>query len=153
MLGHPWHAERVGYAADREHERVVAKNTAGDHFSAALVESRCYRDLMAPPVERFERPEAEMEVVPARLRQIVELVRMDVYAARRHLVQQGLPHVGAIAVDEGNGRTALTDQTLPEAGCELEPTRAAANHDDVMRVTHVFGLRSRDIPAGSPGPL
>jgi hypothetical protein len=61
--------------------------------------------------------------------------------------------VGAIAVDEGNGRTTLADQPLSKACCEFEPARSPADHDDMMRATHVLGLRSRDIPAGVVDPL
>ena len=62
-----------------------------------VVSDEVYAGLALDPLQRAQD---EGEVVPARLCEVVELVRVDVHAARRDLVQQRLPEVGAAAIDE-----------------------------------------------------
>jgi len=132
VLGHARHAERVGEAADRDHQRVVPERPRRDHLLAAVIADRADGDLAAHAIEPLERAEREGEVMPARLREVVELVLVDVHAARRHLVQQRLPDVRPVAVDERHPGAAPAPQAVAELRRELEPARATADDDDLV---------------------
>jgi hypothetical protein len=83
-------------------------------------------------LEPLERAQHEGEPVPARLREVVELVGMDVHAARRDLVQQRLPQVRAAAVDERHVRFRPASVAIAQLRGELEAARAAAHHHDAV---------------------
>ena len=70
--------------------------------------------LEEPERRRLVRAEREGEAVPARLGEVVELVGVHVHAARRDLVQQGLPEVRARAVDERHVRPALAGEAVAD---------------------------------------
>ena len=76
--------------------------------------------------------DAVAEVVPVRLRQVVDLVRAHVHAAGGDLVQLGLPDVGAGAVDQGDVGLAALAQRVAERGGQFEPAGAAADDDDLV---------------------
>jgi hypothetical protein len=82
-------------------------------------------------LEPAQLAEHEREVVPARLREVVELVLVDVHAAGRDLVQQRLPQVGAIAVHQRDLRLAVA-VAIPQRGGELEAAGSPAHDDDAM---------------------
>ena len=76
--------------------------------------------------------DAEAEVVPVRLRQVVHLVRAQVHAAGGDLVQLGLPDMGAVLVDQRDvGRAALA-QRVAEARGQLQAAGTAADDDDAV---------------------
>ena len=135
MLGGAGRAEVVGLAAHGQHQRVVGEHAARQHFVAGLlVQQRREQDRLVRAIETFHAAELEIEVVPARLGEVVELVVVLVHAAGGHLVQQRLPQVRARAVDERDARPPLRAEPVAEAGGELESARAAADdHDAVPR--------------------
>ena len=100
MLRRAGHAEVVADAADAEDERVVRQRAARQHLLALRTEHRVERDLAARAVEPADRALPEPEVMPVRDREIVEVVRVGVHAAGRDLVQQRLPDVRLVAVDQ-----------------------------------------------------
>ncbi len=77
-------------------------------------------------------------MMPARLREIVEIVLVEIHAARRNFVQQRLPQMRAGAVDERHARATLAAQPVAEPRGELETAGAAADDHDAMtfRVRH-----------------
>jgi len=132
VLGHARHPERVGKTADRQDQRLVPQRSRRDHLHAALVADRADPDLAPRAVEPLERALREREVMPARLREVVELVLVDVHAARRHLVQQRLPDVRAAAVDERDRGAPHAPEAAAESRRELESAGTAADDDDLM---------------------
>ena len=70
-------------------------------------------DYLAPlAVDAREFAEAEAKAMPVRLREVVDLVRAHVHAARGDLVQLGLPHVSAVLVDQRDVRHAALAQRI-----------------------------------------
>ena len=102
VLAHARRAEVVRLAADRDHQRVVGDAPLGQDLARPRrrftgADARSARAARSSPARA---PEREGEVVPARLREVVELVVVHVHAAGCDLVQQRLPQVRAAAVDE-----------------------------------------------------
>src|SRR6267154_1252226 len=140
VLGNTWNAESVRDTADCDHQSVVAQRAARDHFDAALIRHGPHRYLAARAVEALERAEAEVEVMPASLRQVVELVGVNVHAPGGNLVQEGLPEMGFVLVHEGDGGARPEPEAVPCPGRELKPPRAAAYDNDAMGIGHgIFG--------------
>src|SRR5690349_17621798 len=133
VLAHAGGAEIVGLAADRDHQRVVGHAAHRQDLPALVVLHRGHDDVARGAIEPLERAEHEGEAVPARLREVVELVRVDVHAARGHFVQERLPEVRAAAIDERHVGAALLAERVAQARGELEPAGAAAHHDDPLR--------------------
>ncbi len=133
VLLHARRAEVVAIAADGDDERVVGKRSLGRHLPAFLVVERRHVDLAADAVEAHHFAHAIAEVMPVRLREIVELVYAQVHAARRDLVQQRLPQVGAGLVDERDLSLAALAELVAEAGGEFQPACATADDDDTIR--------------------
>ncbi len=90
-------------------------------------------DLLARPIEPLHAPEPELEMMPARLEQIVQFVVVEVHAAGRDLVQQRLPQVRAALIDKRDQRLSVLAQRVPQPGGEFEPARAAADDDDAVQ--------------------
>ena len=119
-------------AADRNHERVVGNRAARNDFLAVLVAPRAHRHFAARAVEAFHFAELEVEMVPARLRQIVELVLIGIHAAGRDFVQQRFPQMRARAVDQRDASMTFASGRVAKPGGELEPARAAADDYDMV---------------------
>ena len=73
--------------------------------------------------------------MPVRLREIVELVAVDVHAARCDFVQQRLPHMRARAIDEDYVGLPALAEGVAQAGREFQAARSAADDDDAMRTS------------------
>ena len=128
----PGGAEVVAHAADRDDQRVVGKRAARRDLGAGLVEDRRHLHLAPRAVEPDHLADAIAEVVPMRLRQIVELVVAHVHAAGGDLVEKRLPQMGARLVDERDLGAPAPAQAVAEARRELEPAGAAAHDDDAV---------------------
>ena len=118
--------------ADRDHQRVVGDAAGGQDLDAFVVDDRRHEDVLRPALEPRQRPEHEGEMVPARLREVVELVRVHVHAAGGDLVQERLPQVRAAAVDEGDAGLRAVAVAVAQLRRELEPAGAAADHHDAV---------------------
>jgi hypothetical protein len=94
------------------------------------------------------------EVMPMPLGEIIELVLGRIPAAGRNRVQERLPQMRAVALDEGDvGKFALA-QAIAETGDELEAGRSAAADNDSMviaRRRHRIRNASRRASARSKG--
>jgi hypothetical protein len=136
VLGHAGNAEGIAHASQRQHQRVVAQHAVRDHLGAVVVEHRRDGDLAAPAIERLQRALSEGEAMPARLGEVIELVGVDVEAARGDLVQQRLPDVGGRTVDERHRGAAPAPEAVAETRGELQSARAAADDHDMMLIRH-----------------
>ena len=133
MLLHAGRAEVVAPAADRQHQRVIAKRACRGDLPALVVEAG--REDRPPAVSRFEPdhladPVAEM--MPVRLRQIVDRMVADIHAAGCHLMQQGLPDMGPRALDQRDLGLPVAAKPVAQLGHKLQPCRAAADDHDLM---------------------
>src|SRR5262249_51508997 len=84
----------------------------------------------------------------ARLREVVELVGMDVHAAGSDLVEERLPQVRAAAIDERHVGAAAPAEPVAEAGRKLEPAGAATDYDDPFQdfSCSVFRRAAKSLP-------
>jgi hypothetical protein len=135
-------AEVVALAAHRDDQRVVAERALQSHFAALFVERRGDVHLAARAVESDHLADAITKPVPVRLRQVVDLVRGEVHAARGDLVQLRLPHVRAVAVDQRDVDDAL--HAVAEPRRELQTTGTAADDDDAVPVCRNMRASDRD---------
>ena len=75
-----------------------------------------------------------MKSVPMRLGEIAQLIFARVDAACRHFVQQRLPDVRPSAIDQRDVRLPTPAQTVAETSGKLQPSGAAADHDDPVQL-------------------
>ena len=138
MLADAGRAEVVALAAHGDDEGVVAEGALRRDLATLVVERR--RDVHLAPcaVEPDHLADPVAEAVPVRLREVIDLVRREVHAAGRDLVQFGFPDMRSIAVDQRDVGAALAAEPIAELRCELEPARAAADDHAVSRSTIGF---------------
>src|SRR5690606_23748607 len=97
-----------------------------DEFSVR-VDGR-HSDLPLVAIEALEGAMAEDEPMPACEREVVDLIRAGIHAARCHLVQQRLPDMRLVSVDERDvGPRVAAELRWPDG--ELQPAGAAADDD------------------------
>ena len=130
VLGRAGRAEIVGDAADGDHQRIVGDPGVG--YGGAIVKHLAQADHAVCAVDTRQAPMQEPEVVPLGLGDVVQLVRWQIQRTRRDLMQQGLPDMGQLGVDQGDGRPAALAERASEAGREFEPAGAAADDDNTM---------------------
>ena len=99
------HAKECRGAADRDDQRVVFERARGKEFGAVVVEHGAECEALARPIQPGQIALLKLEAMPARLRRIFEFLRERVHAACRDLMQQRLPDMRRIAVDQRDLRT------------------------------------------------
>jgi hypothetical protein len=155
VLADPRRPEVVGEAADGDDQGVVGDDALRRNLAAFVVDERRDADLAPLAVEADHLADAIAEMVPVRLRVVVDLVDAEVEAAGRDLVQQRLPEMRPRLVDEGDFGAPPPAQGVAEPRRELQPAGAAAHDDDPMRgrtLGHaVGGNRARDSEQGAAG--
>ncbi|MNC12755.1 hypothetical protein D3C75_604810 [compost metagenome] len=132
VLGRTQGAEVVGPAADRQHQGVIGDLTRRYQLDAGGVVLGFQLDGLARAIEAAHASGLELEVVPLRLGDIVQLVLRGVQRAGGHLVQQWFPDVGEVGVNQGDARLATLAQAAAKAGGQFDPAGAAADNHDVM---------------------
>ena len=104
-------------------------------FAALVDESRHlhFAAFAAFAVEPGHLADSEMELVPVRLSQEVDLVDSDAHVAGRNFMQLGLSDVRARLVDERDRHAIAATEPVTQRGSDFEPARTAADDDDLMR--------------------
>ena len=136
-------SEIVGDAADGDDQRVVGDRRLRADFASFAV-LRCGEvDGLGGAVEADHFAVAIAEMVPMRLRDVIEFVLGAAQAPRGDGMQQRLPDVGAAAVDERDPRAVLAAEAVAELRRQLQSGGAAADNDDMVEsvVRHPAGLR------------
>ena len=134
MFAHAGSTEVIALAAHGDDQRIVRKASGGvtSFPSSSIVRSEMNLALAA--VEPNQLADAIAEMMPMRLRQKIDLMHTQVHAAGRDLVQERLPQVSAVLVDQRHVRQLAPAQFVAEPGYEFEPTGAAANDDNAMEI-------------------
>ncbi|MNF93320.1 hypothetical protein D3C84_759920 [compost metagenome] len=132
MLRRAFGAEVVGGAADRQDQAVVGQLACGHEFAPVLVMGGGQLDDLALAVQPAHAAELELEVVPLRLGDIVQLVLRGVQRAGRHFMQQGFPDVGEVGVGQDDLGLAFLAERSTQTGSELQAAGAAADDHDAM---------------------
>jgi hypothetical protein len=132
MLARARHPEVVAHAAEAQDQRIVGQRPQRQDLLAFRSLNGIQHDLAARTVEAANRALPEPEVMPVRNGEVVERVRVGIHPAGGHLVQQRLPHVRRVLVDEGDLHLAPAAIAVAERGRERQPARTAADDDDAM---------------------
>ena len=132
VLGRTQGAEVVGLAAHGNHQRVVAQLLRRRDLAPGLVVAGGQLQGLGDTVHAFEAAEAELEMVPACLRQVLDFLGVGVKTASCQLVQQRFPHMGARGVHQRDFGLAFFAQTLAQLRGQRQPACAAADDDDTL---------------------
>jgi hypothetical protein len=84
-------------------------------------------------IDSLQSAALEAIVIPLCMSRIFNLMTRCVDLARRNFMQQGLPEVSRIPVDEYYIGAAFSAHAIAEPCGKLESGRAPANDDDAMR--------------------
>lgn len=123
-------------AANGEDQRVVAKSAAGNKLLAVLIEGERGLNFAPRAIQRIHSSQAKTEMVPARLREVIEIELFEPAAARGDRVQKRLPQMRGRAVYERDLCALAFPELVTESGGQLEPARTAADNDDMMYRIH-----------------
>ena len=85
-------------------------------------------------VYRRQASQAKFEMVPARLRQVLNFLGMCVKTARRKLVQQWLPDMGANGINKCYFRQSLFAEVFTQLRGQRQTACTAANNHDAWKV-------------------
>ncbi|MNN46953.1 hypothetical protein D3C81_1613550 [compost metagenome] len=140
MLGGARHAEEMGNAADRQHQRVVRQFARGQQLGAVLVVAGRHRDGLARAVDAGQLALLELEMVPARLGRVFQLVRVGIHAAGGNFMQQRFPDMGGQAVHQDHLRRSLLAKLVAEPGYQFQPSCPAADDNDAVCLCFCHGL-------------
>ncbi|MNR07076.1 hypothetical protein D3C85_1231800 [compost metagenome] len=125
-------AEVVGVGTHGNDQGVVAQGARRQQLAALVVEGGGQLNLFAFTVQAAHAPQLEVEVVPLGLGHVVQLVFRGVQRAGGHFVQQGLPDVREVGVDQGDLGLLALAQAFTQAGRQFQAAGAAAdNHNTV----------------------
>ena len=135
-------AKVIALTADRDDQRIVMKAPRLRDPLSLVVDMGSKMNGACPPIEPDQFADAIAEMMPMRLRQVVDLVHAEIHAAGSDLMQQRLPQMGAAFVHEGHVGPFVTTQLVAEPSHERQPASAAADDDDAMEIGriahHVF---------------
>ena len=138
-LGHAGDAEIVVDAADAEHERVVGHGALGQHLGAVVVAHDAELQLAPRAVEPDHLSLAKPEVMPVRHQEVIDAVHVGIDAPGRDFVQQRLPQMRSVVIDERDRRLPAAAERIAELGRERQSGGAAADDDHLMRMCHGVG--------------
>ncbi|MBB5426810.1 hypothetical protein HDG40_004989 [Paraburkholderia sp. JPY158] len=99
------HAEVVRCATDGQNQRVVLDPARRYQFGSVVVEQWRKQDVSRATIQSDKFALNELEAVPLCLRGIRQFLCEWIETSRCDLVQQGLPDMRRVAVDQRNGRT------------------------------------------------
>lgn len=87
MLSHARRAEIVALAANGNDERVVTKSPQWGHLMAFLVDVGGQLNFAPLSIKADHLANAVVEVVPMRLREVIDFVHRKIHASGRDLMQ------------------------------------------------------------------
>ena len=131
-LGRARRSEIVGDAADRHHQRVVIERHRRGDLPSLVVHHRAEMKLLGVAVEPDDLAEPVGEMVPVCLGEVVQLVLGPAQATRGQRVQQRLPDMGPVALDERDLRQTFRAKLVAQLGDQLQPGGSAPGDDDMM---------------------
>ena len=129
MLAHAGRPEVVRHRPDSKDEIVVADAVPPDNL-AAVLDDRGDDDLAAGAVDRLERPVEEAVIPALGVTAVADLVEVGVERPGRDLVEERLPDVRLLPVDQDDVIVDLAERAA-ELRHQLESPRAAADDDDL----------------------
>ncbi len=146
MLRHAGNAEIIADRAQRQHQIIVTDPVAAHQLAAILITDRRDHDLAIVTVDPFQRAEEEAVAPAIAMAAIADFIEIGVQGAGGHLMQQRLPDVGAVLLDQDDVEM-LAPIGRAQLGRQLQPRRPAAHYDDLDLALSRIGYRH--LP---PGP-
>jgi len=135
MLARTGRAEVVTHRPHRQHQIVEAQPVPGDQLAAVLVQHRRDHDLARRRIDALQRAEEEAIAPAMAMAAIADLIQIGVERTRCDLVEQRLPDMRAVPVDQDDVVGAAAEpRTQPPR--KLKPARAPANDHDLGLARH-----------------
>lgn len=122
--------EIIGGAAHCHDQRVVTECAGRDQRLPELIIDGVQGNGLCSPVQSFHPAQLEREMIPLRLGVIVQLLCCRAQRTSGHLMQQWLPDVGEIGVDQRNAGIFRRCVTLAQFGGKFQPAGATADDND-----------------------
>ncbi len=146
MVSRARHAKKVSHAANRQNQGVVGYVPLRQNGMALIVHNRTDNELAVGTVEVEHLPLLKFEMMPARLSDVLELVRMRIHTARCHFMQQRLPKVRSSAIDQDNLSVALLAELVAQTSDQLKTTCTTPppRRCDVAGYERMIGVLARD---------
>ena len=130
-------AEIVRHRAHRHDQVVVGNALASQQLCPVDVVHGRGDDFAALPVDILHGAEEEPKAPAITVRSVPHFVEIGIEGAGRHFMQQRLPDMGPVSVDEKHLDGAISPEPASELRGELEPARATADNDYLChRVRH-----------------
>ena len=133
MLGSTGHAEKIGDAADGQDQGVIRYCALRQNGVALLIQHGGYRDRLIDPVEVKHLALLEFKMMPACLRNVLQLVGIRIHAAGSDFMQQRLPQVGGRTVNQYDMRFLVLAQLISQPGDQLQSACSPADHNDSVQ--------------------
>ncbi len=111
-----------------------------DDLNAILVNRWRQKDLFILAIQAMHAPEPEPEIVPARLREVIRFMVVQIHTAGSNPVQQRFPQMSTRTVDQSDIGKTFARQRISQTGDQFEPACAAADNNNAMRAG-VAGVR------------
>ena len=135
MFGRTQRAKVVGLATDCYHQRVVIELLRGRDLPACRVVAGGQLQRFSGPVYAYQSTQSKLEMVPAGLGQVFNFFGVGIKAACRHLMQQGLPHVGAGGIHQRDLGQLFFTQAFAQLGRQRQTACASSNNNDALHET------------------
>ena len=130
--------EIVRHRADRHNQVVVGDTLAGQQLGPVIVVHWRNRNLAALPVDVLQSAEEESKPRSMTVRPVPDFVEIGIERAGRDFMQQRLPDVGAMTVDEEDVDVGVAPVSASQLRGELQPPRSSADHHDLRHsIRHV----------------
>jgi hypothetical protein len=143
MFGHAGGAEIIDAAADGDDEYIVVDASRRHDLDTGLVMHGPDQYLLCASVESDHLAVSITEAVPVRLREVVELMHVEIDGSGCEFVQVRFPKVRATALDQDDLGAAFATELVAESGDELQAACATADDHDARN----FLLRGHpDLP-------
>jgi hypothetical protein len=84
----------------------------GQDGMAIVIQNRADDKLAVDTIQVKHLPLLKFKMMPARLGNVLELVRIGIHTARCHFMQQRLPQVSGRAIDQNNLSLALLAELI-----------------------------------------
>ena len=141
MLGHPRHAEIVRHRAQRDREDIIADGVSGDQLAPILVLHRRKADGLGRAVDPVETALEEAIAPAIAVAAIADLVEIGVERASSDFMQQRLPDVAEVLVDQ-NDVVLLAPELRAQPAHQLQPACASADDNNLGLAVHRSLLRA-----------
>jgi hypothetical protein len=133
MLLHAWRAEIIAPTAHRNDQCIITKRTWRRDLATFIVDTGGKGNLLLVTVEAHHLANAVAEMMPVRLREIVDGMVADIHAAGRYLMQKGFPDMGPGALDQRHLGFPAPAEPVPKLGHKLQSRRSSTDNDDVVK--------------------